>query len=844
MKFKRRFYRKFKYNRKRSFMFIFLFLLCLSFGLGYSLISTDLNIFGTTVLKDNRWSVYFDNIQEIEGSVSPTVEPEITDNTTVSFSAKLKNPGDKYEFLIDVVNDGTIDAKIGNISMSPILTTEQQQFFSYEVTYESGVSLDLNQALDAGSTETLKVSFKYREQEDNSLYPDTDQTFNVVLTGEYVQGTGTPVNHQYLYDVLRKEAESGGLARKYTGNHHDSFTEEPSKDIYRWSASNNTQGTQVLNKNNVIFANHCWQMIRTTDTGGVKMIYNGEVENEQCLNTRGNHVGYNDGFSTNVSDGLYWYGTDYVYNKENNTFSISGEKKRVRWSQSTSSSIIGYYTCFSSNENGTCSNLYIVLSYYNSTRANVIRINAYSRYSQFGILNYNLSYNSPSYVGYMYNEAYPIKKQDLKNTESMLSSLSLTTTYWYADSVTWGAPTADNYNLNNPYQVSSTSDYPNIVGKYSFGNTSQTYTHASVYYIAGVGGSTMYYIQLGNETDSTHDLNYYNYTYTYGDSYTDNGNGTYTINNPTTVNRSDWYTSYGNVGSDKYMCKNATNNMCSELWYTVSTSASSIQYVKLEDDYKFANGFSYDINTNTYTLNNDFVSFFDISLNSLNDHHYTCWNISGTCSSLSYVYSVDRDLKYIYTYIDVSDGKGIGDILNEMLFDSNVNKNESIMKIGIDAWYKHFLLDYDDKIEDIIFCGDRSISNFGGWNPNGGSTYSNTLLFYGSGDLVCLNDTDKFSISNNLAKLTYKVGLLDYREANLLHSSIRKSSDAYWLISPEGIYDSSVGNARVFCIEGNGTTVHGNAVHGEKGVRPVISLKPKTKYLSGDGSMESPYVIN
>ena len=37
-----------------------------------------------------------------------------------------------------------------------------------------------------------------------------------------------------LYNVLAKEAETGGLARKYTGNHHDSFTEEPSKKIYHW----------------------------------------------------------------------------------------------------------------------------------------------------------------------------------------------------------------------------------------------------------------------------------------------------------------------------------------------------------------------------------------------------------------------------------------------------------------------------------------------------------------------------------------------------------------------------------------------------------------------------------
>ena len=80
---------------------------------------------------------------------------------------------------------------------------------------------------------------------------------------------------KYLYDVLKEEAESGGLAKEYTGEHHDSYTEYPSKKIYHWYAENDDEGNQVLEKNNVIFAERCWQMIRTTDTGGVKMIYNG-----------------------------------------------------------------------------------------------------------------------------------------------------------------------------------------------------------------------------------------------------------------------------------------------------------------------------------------------------------------------------------------------------------------------------------------------------------------------------------------------------------------------------------------------------------------------------------------
>ena len=39
--------------------------------------------------------------------------------------------------------------------------------------------------------------------------------------------------------------------------------------------------------NNVLFANFCWKIIRTTETGGVKLIYNGVPSNGQCNNTTG-----------------------------------------------------------------------------------------------------------------------------------------------------------------------------------------------------------------------------------------------------------------------------------------------------------------------------------------------------------------------------------------------------------------------------------------------------------------------------------------------------------------------------------------------------------------------------
>ena len=637
-----------------------------------------------------------------------------------------------------------------------------------------------------------------------------------------------------LYGVLEK-AVSQGYAKEYTGEHHDSFTSEPSKKIYHWYAPETTAGNnlanEILDKNNVIFAGHCWQMVRTTDTGGVKMVYNGEPENNQCLNTRGNHVGYSNRTYQSMST-TYYYGTSYIYDKTNNVFSLDG-------TITTGTIQTGQYTCRQTTSTGTCATLYLVDTLSRGTTYYVLPLNGNSNYSQFGALQFNQNYESPSYVGYMYNTSYLHHSKQMISSETVLSTSSLAVTYWYAHNAVWGSPTASRYNLDSPYQVSSTTDYPNLVGEYTFKNETQTYTDTSVYYIAAVNNTTMFYIQLSNS--GNHTLSDFNHTYTYGDSFTDNGNGTYTINNPTTVNRSDWYTSYSSIGADKYVCKNASNATCSDLWYTTETTNTLIRYIKVANNYKYSKGFTWD--GSKYVLDNDTSTNFwnardSANITSINNAHYTCWNETGECTTISYIYYSTGEP----FYIDITNGKSIENAVNEMLYDDNVNTTNSTIKTGIDAWYKRYMTGYTNKLEDTIFCNDRSQRNAStnGWNPNGGSV--TTYLYFNSSntDLSCTNTTDKFSLSNTKAQLTYPVGLLTYPEIYLLNNlNIRKAGNSYWLGSPY-YYDEHFEYVRRM----NASGVAGfTFVFESAGVRPAISLKPGTEYASGTGSMDDPYIV-
>ena len=74
-------------------------------------------------------------------------------------------------------------------------------------------------------------------------------------------------------------------------------------------------GTNV--NNNMLFADKCWQIVRTTENGGVKLIYNGDPVNGTC-NTTTNYIGssaYNNNANKVTSVG-YMYG-DYDYGKIN-----------------------------------------------------------------------------------------------------------------------------------------------------------------------------------------------------------------------------------------------------------------------------------------------------------------------------------------------------------------------------------------------------------------------------------------------------------------------------------------------------------------------------------------------
>ena len=306
--------------------------------------------------------------------------------------------------------------------------------------------------------------------------------------------------------------------------------------------------------------------------------------------------------------------------------------------------------------------------------------------------------------------------------------------------------------------------------------------------------------------------------------------------------------SCNNTGTDSQIGTSAFNssyNSPAYVGYMYNTvypysekSMSSQSNIVFGNSFTYANG--------TYTLKDTMtVATWSSGYNTINNNHYTCMTTGTTCTSLYYVYYTSSSNAY---YITLTGGKSVNDALNEMLYADDVNKNDSTIKAYIDSWYEKNIKDkYDDKLEDTVFCNDRSMSNesSNGWNPNGGST-STTLHFknYSTSNqsLVCANETDRFSHSNAKAYLKYPIGLLSAPELRLASygsSHYFNNGQYVWLASPS-YFDYS--NARVRAVFSG--SWRNSGVYNSGVVRPAVSFQPGTSFSSGDGSYTSPFVID
>ena len=150
---------RYKKNKKKLTLLFVAFIILI--GVGYAFLFRNPKINGLSGVKTGKWVIYFDRVQNESGVVS--TETKITDNKKqVDFNINLKKPGDYYEFDVDTVNDGNIDAMIDSVEFGQIDNTIEP-YLDFDVSYKDGTSIEKCDLLPKNSRKTITVKVKMDE---------------------------------------------------------------------------------------------------------------------------------------------------------------------------------------------------------------------------------------------------------------------------------------------------------------------------------------------------------------------------------------------------------------------------------------------------------------------------------------------------------------------------------------------------------------------------------------------------------------------------------------------------------------------------------------------------------
>ena len=678
-------------------------------------------------------------------------------------------------------------------------STIQKQLLSIKnETLKNGFSVGSGTVSSGTKTYSL---YLWIDKDEGSL--GNGSTMNKSLNAYLTLGSGSVIG-EIKTDLYHTIENRYNQDKTYIGLYNGEGADTYANPVYYYKGN--------VQNNNVLFGGFCWKIVRTTETGGVKIVYNGYYEkygnfeniNENNYKLISNDEKYPYTFDstsktwvstnkTNKSTGTITFtidtAGDYYLSYAMSSESLYDKAKFYKngvplansdgYSGTQSGTIVlkGLTQTdvlkveYSKNEFYSSGSDTVTFSIGKAVGEPIKTCDNTGEDSQIGTIAFNNDYNSPAYAGYMYNTAYP------SSAKEILNYFSPSGTIMYADSVTYDT-SANKYTLDSSTIASfNNSDKGSLVGKYTCDSSSATDTCTKVYYITSYDnsyyGNYFYYLLANGDIDGTDN----GVNYVFGKSFTYT-NGTYTLNDTTTINTDQFAVEYSNI----------------------------------------------------------------------NNYHYSCLNGETTCESINYIYYYDdMNIPGSIKYITLTEGKSVNDALNEMLYADDVNTKDSTIKAYIDLWYKENMISYTDKLEDTMFCNDRSISILNGWNPNGGNIllFDSDLFFKnGSNDnqsLVCENETDRFSMSNSKAKLKYPIGLLsapEYILTNIQYNTFLRTTKNYWLISPSDFMMKQVN-----VIHQSDNYIIGNAADGLNGVRPSVSLKPGTEFKSGDGSFTNPFVI-
>ena len=314
-----------------------------------------------------------------------------------------------------------------------------------------------------------------------------------------------------------------------------------------------------------------------------------------------------------------------------------------------------------------------------------------------------------------------------------------------------------------------------------------------------------------------------------GKSYSDTGSAV-TIGN-SQYNNKYWDPTYVGYKYKEKLSLHENNGTTGYNWFTNTQK------------YNFGTGYSFDESTKKFTLTGTIkqLTWKDNHDEIVSGNLYSCLNTS--CNVVYKITGYLNDTTMIVQPISYS---------SDSYADAVTNNTNSTMKGTLDTWYKNNLISYASYLADETFCNDRSVTSGSGYLTTPATIYGTfgRLSSSKKPSLKCVQENDKFKVSNESAKLNYPIALITADEVAMA-GGIRVEANSnyylyngnyFWTLSPANFnsYDS---RAYVLFVYPSGGLHYGSTVTDSFGVRPVINLKADTQITKGDGTALNPYVV-
>ena len=258
-------------------------------------------------------------------------------------------------------------------------TIQKQLLAIKNETLKNGFSVGSGTVSSGTKTYNL---YLWIDKDEGSL--GNGSTMDKILNAYLTLGSGSVIGDLKL-DLYHTIENRYNQDKTYLGLYNGEGAATYANPVYYYKGN--------VQNNNVLFAGFCWKIVRTTETGGVKIVYNGIQKNGSCNNT----------------------GTD----------------------------------------------------------------------SQIGRSAFNSSYNSPSYVGYMYNKVYAYSNKSMSSESNIVFGNSFT----YANGT---------YTLKDTKTVATWSSGYNTINNNHYTCMTTGTTCSSIYYVYYASSSNAYYITLTN----------------------------------------------------------------------------------------------------------------------------------------------------------------------------------------------------------------------------------------------------------------------------------------------------------------------------------------------------------